>query len=425
MPWHAHLRAQEGRTEQHPGPTPTEWPYVGVVIATRNRPHLVRRALASVEAQNYPGPMRVVVVYDDVAPDWRLAGGGERPVLVLENWRTAGLAGARNTGILAAGDCELVAFCDDADTWSPAKLTAQVRAMRSRPGTLFVTCAAEIEYGGRRTPRLVGPPRHGLAQLARGRGGLPASGFLARQDALATDPTRGGIGLVTEDGPAGGAEWDLLLRAARRAPIVNVDQPLVRVLWRRTEIDPAACANGPGRCAGWPGATRSWAGSPHTRPTSTPRSHAGRRPPAGPGPPASGPWPRCASAGTPRAPASEPPRRAGCCAAGRCAASSAASSPEPAPLQKKGGGGGGGGGFGPVWRGQRLDRREGMREGTGRDMRVAGPHLCDPATPGRDGRQLARYRTPPEASWDCCRGAPAFVALEPRSQQDQRASGPP
>jgi len=30
------------------------------------------------------------------------------PVLVLPNWRTPGLAGARNTGILAAGDCELV-----------------------------------------------------------------------------------------------------------------------------------------------------------------------------------------------------------------------------------------------------------------------------------------------------------------------------
>jgi cellulose synthase/poly-beta-1,6-N-acetylglucosamine synthase-like glycosyltransferase len=225
-----------------PSPRRHDWPYVGVVIATRNRPHLVRRALASVTAQDYPGPIRVVVVYDDVAPDWRLAGGGDRPVLVLENWRTAGLAGARNTGILAAGDCELVAFCDDADTWSPAKLTTQVRAMRSRPGTLFVTCAAEIEYGGRRTPRLSGRRDIDLAQLARGRGGLPASGFLARQDALATEPTRGGIGLVTEDGPAAGAEWDLLLRAARRATIVNVDLPLVRVLWRRTEIDPAACA---------------------------------------------------------------------------------------------------------------------------------------------------------------------------------------
>jgi cellulose synthase/poly-beta-1,6-N-acetylglucosamine synthase-like glycosyltransferase len=221
----------------------TEWPFVGVVIATRNRPHLVRRALASVRQQDYPGPMRVVVVFDGVMPDWQLAGGGQRPVLVLENWRTPGLAGARNTGILAAGDCELVALCADDDTWAPTKLTAQVLAMRARPGALFATCGAEIEYGGRRTPRLSGLHDIGLDQLTRGRVRLPASGFIARQAALATDPGRGGIGLVAEDGPPGGAEWDLLVRAARQAPIVNVDAPLVRVLWRRTTVDPASCTD--------------------------------------------------------------------------------------------------------------------------------------------------------------------------------------
>src|SRR5215475_7399873 len=78
-----------------PSPRRAEWPYVGVVIATRDRPHQVRRALASVEAQDYPGPMRVVVVFDGIRPDWSLAHGGARPVLVLENWRRPGLAGAR------------------------------------------------------------------------------------------------------------------------------------------------------------------------------------------------------------------------------------------------------------------------------------------------------------------------------------------
>src|SRR5262245_8746459 len=79
-----------------PSPRRSEWPYVGVVIATRDRPYQVRRALESVAVQDYPGPMRVVVVYDGVRPDWHLAHGGARPVLVLENWRRPGLAGARN-----------------------------------------------------------------------------------------------------------------------------------------------------------------------------------------------------------------------------------------------------------------------------------------------------------------------------------------
>src|SRR5882757_8645226 len=99
-------------------PRRADWPPVGIVIATRERPHLVRRALASVSEQDYAGPIRVVVVYDGVNPDWRLARGGQRPVLVLENWRTPGLAGARNTGVLAAGDCEFVALCDDDVTWA-------------------------------------------------------------------------------------------------------------------------------------------------------------------------------------------------------------------------------------------------------------------------------------------------------------------
>ena len=226
-----------------PGPRRAEWPYVGVVIATRDRPYQVRRALDSVTAQDYPGPMRVVVVYDGIRPDWGLARGGARPILVLENWRRAGLAGARNTGILAAGDCEFVALCDDADTWAPHKLTSQVGALRSRPGALFATCAAEIEYGGQRTPRLAGRRDIDFADLSRSRIGLYASGFVARQDALATHPERGGIGLVAEDGPADGAEWDLLLRAVRRGPLVNVDRPLVRVLWRRPAVDPRSCTD--------------------------------------------------------------------------------------------------------------------------------------------------------------------------------------
>ncbi len=221
-----------------PAPRRAEWPSVGVVLATRNRPNLLRRALASVSKQDYPGEIRIVVVFDGVRPDWRLGGGRERPVLVLENWRTKGPAGARNAGILAVGDCELVAFCDDDDVWLETKLTTQVAAMRRRPGTHFATCAAEVEYNGRRTPRLTGLLEVAAGQLTAERvGALARSGFVARQSALATAPSRGGIGLLAEDAPAEAQDWDLLLRAARRAPILHIDLPLVRVLWRHEPND--------------------------------------------------------------------------------------------------------------------------------------------------------------------------------------------
>jgi glycosyltransferase involved in cell wall biosynthesis len=146
----------------------------------------------------------------------------------LANARTPGLAGARNTGILAL-DTELVAFCDDDDVWLPNKLTRQVSALGDGE---FATCAMEVEYAGRRTPRLAGTRSVTLNHLVRSRMAmLHASGFLTRRSSLVD----GGLGLVAEDAPGSQNEdWDLLLRAARRAPIRHVDEPLIRVTWGRS-----------------------------------------------------------------------------------------------------------------------------------------------------------------------------------------------
>src|SRR5690242_7339483 len=99
------------------------WPSVGVVIPTRNRPAQVRQAIASVREQDYPGDVTIVVVYDGTEPDETLADGDR--VFVLSNDRKPGLAGARNCGILAV-QADFVAFCDDDDRWLPGKLLAQV-----------------------------------------------------------------------------------------------------------------------------------------------------------------------------------------------------------------------------------------------------------------------------------------------------------
>jgi glycosyltransferase involved in cell wall biosynthesis len=207
------------------------WPSVGVVIPTRNRPELVRKAIAGVRAQRYPGELKIVVVYDQTEPDYLLASTEQTQVLVLTNWRTSGLAGARNTGILAL-DTEYVAFCDDDDQWAPDKLRRQVAALLAEPDSEMATCAIEVEYEGRTTPRLAGRSRVVVDELARSRMAmLHSSSFLIRREAMAESA----IGLVAEDAPGSQNEdWDLLLRAARRAPIVHLDEPLVRVLWGRT-----------------------------------------------------------------------------------------------------------------------------------------------------------------------------------------------
>ena len=200
------------------------YPSIGVVVPTRNRPRLLRAALAAIAAQDYPGTVRTVVVYDQSPPDPTLG------VEVLTNARTPGLAGARNTGILAL-DTELVAFCDDDDEWAPGKLSAQVAGFD--PASDLTTCAIEVRYRDRVVPRLAGSGAITLGQLARSRMAmLHASTFLIRRAAL-LDPDR--LGLVAEDAPGSQNEdWDLLLRAARQGPIRHVDRPLVRVRWGPT-----------------------------------------------------------------------------------------------------------------------------------------------------------------------------------------------
>lgn len=203
----------------------TDWPSIGVVIPTHNRPDLMRAALDSVLAQRYPGRLGAIVVFDRAKPDTSLEQDGDRPVRVLKNNRTPGLAGARNTGITAL-DTDLVAFCDDDDVWLPGKLTAQVGAME--PGTEMATCAINVSYRGKTTPRLAGAAKVYQADLLRSRMMmLHSSTFLLRRAAL-----QGGLGMVAEDAPGSQNEdWDLLLRAARRGPIVHVDTPYAKIHW--------------------------------------------------------------------------------------------------------------------------------------------------------------------------------------------------
>ena len=201
----------------------TGWPSVGVVIPTHDRPGPLRAALAAVHAQDYLGQVQVVVVYDRAEPDLE---PNDR-VAVLVNGRTPGLAGARNTGILAL-DTDLVAFCDDDDVWRPGKLRAQVQALRARPEAEFASCGIEVDYAGTVHRRLAGRAEVSHADLLRSRMVMVhSSTYLVRRGALT-----GGIGLVDETIPGSQNEdWDLALRAARRHPIVNVDEPLVRVIW--------------------------------------------------------------------------------------------------------------------------------------------------------------------------------------------------
>ena len=207
-------------------------PLVSVVIPTRDRLDLLCRAMNSVLDQDLADDLEILVVFDGDDPGAQLPGAqlpGARPgraVRVLTNERTPGLAGSRNTGILAA-EGDLVAFCDDDDVWLPGKLQAQIEELGRTRGE-FVTTAMTVDYRGRRSVRLAGLTSVDHAMLLRSRMAmLHSSSFLIDRAALVD-----GIGLVEERLPHSMAEdWDLLLRASRRGPIAHVDRPLVEVTW--------------------------------------------------------------------------------------------------------------------------------------------------------------------------------------------------
>jgi glycosyltransferase involved in cell wall biosynthesis len=200
-------------------------PPVSVIVATRDRPALLARAIRAIMAQSYPGELECVVVFDQSPPvPVPVDVPAGRSLRTVTNARTPGLAGARNTGI-AVTDGSLIAFCDDDDAWDASKLALQADQL-SRSGAVLAGCGLRIHHGDEVVVRV--PPRVvGLAQLVRDRvTALHPSTFVIRRESLTA------IGLVDEQIPGGyGEDYDLLLRAARHGPLVSVEQPLVDVYW--------------------------------------------------------------------------------------------------------------------------------------------------------------------------------------------------
>jgi glycosyltransferase involved in cell wall biosynthesis len=208
-------------------------PDVSVVIATRGRPQLLRAAVRAILAQDYAGDLDVVVVYDriEIDPLDDIVVPPRRRLATIANVRTPGLAGGRNSGILATNG-ELVAFCDDDDEWLPGKLGRQVAEWQAVPDAVMVATGIRIETGEQSHVRLP-PARVEFADLLVSRiTEIHPSSFLMRRSDLLGD-----VGLVDEELPASyGEDYDLLLRMARQGHVLAVLEPLVIVHWDRASF---------------------------------------------------------------------------------------------------------------------------------------------------------------------------------------------
>jgi glycosyltransferase involved in cell wall biosynthesis len=205
---------------------PADWPPVSVLLATRGRPELVRESIASIVDQTYPGDLECLVIHDQEPTDPTLESLGRprRRVSVIAS-RSAGLAGARNTG-LDASSAEIVATCDDDDTWHPRKLELQVRRLLEQPELLVVGSGIRLVLPKGKLAEWPGRADEiGLDLLLRNRvKELHSSTLVMRRDAFAK------AGRYDEGLPRGYAEdYDWVLRAARVGRIGVVREPLADI----------------------------------------------------------------------------------------------------------------------------------------------------------------------------------------------------
>ena len=205
---------------------PPTYPEISVVVATRDRPGLLERAVASILGQDYPGRIECVVVYDHVdVRDLDVPVGPDRALKLIANTRRQGLPGGRNSGVEAATG-ELLAFCDDDDIWLPTKLSRQVEELAD-PAVGAVSCGLRLRGPGIDKERVLDRDRVVHEELLADRVmEVHSSTMLVRRSTWAA------AGEVDEGIPGGYSEdYEWLLRVSAHTPIAVVRQALVIVDW--------------------------------------------------------------------------------------------------------------------------------------------------------------------------------------------------
>ncbi|TCP56500.1 glycosyltransferase involved in cell wall biosynthesis [Tamaricihabitans halophyticus] len=217
-------------TRETAGGEETEhWPAVTAVVPTRDRPELVTRAVRSVLAQDYPGEIECIVVFDQSDPhEIAVPESAGRSLRVLSNERTPGLAGARNSGIIAASG-EIIGHCDDDDEWLPGKLRSQLELWRTVPDAPVVATGLVVRGENGDHPRPA-PARASFADFLGSRiMEIHSSNLLVRRADLLDR-----IGLVDEQLPNSfGEDYEWLLRAARYGDVHCVREPYAVINWNR------------------------------------------------------------------------------------------------------------------------------------------------------------------------------------------------
>lgn len=115
----------------------------GIIIPNYNCASFVLDAINSAVQQSYKN--KRIIVIDDCSTDNSVAlienfikDIKDVPIIFLKNEKNIGVSATRNLGILAAADCEMVAFLDADDYYHKEKITLSAAKMCEFPGVGIV-----------------------------------------------------------------------------------------------------------------------------------------------------------------------------------------------------------------------------------------------------------------------------------------------
>lgn len=209
---------------------------VSVIVATKDRPNLLRDALASLVDQEYPH-WEAIVVNDGGVSVEAIAREADHQgrIHYLALSRNVGQVRARNIGLrLAQG--EYICFLDDDDIFLPDHLTTVVQALKTGLSPMVYTdsvlVAERIVDGSREIVSREAYYRHQSFSLERllVENYIPINTWALRRDCLDD------VGVFDERLQCL-EDWELLIRLAKRYSIRHIARETVEVHARLDQVD--------------------------------------------------------------------------------------------------------------------------------------------------------------------------------------------
>jgi hypothetical protein len=199
-------------------------PLTSIIIATRNRPELIKRAVESAHAS--AASVEVVVVDDASDRETETVCAGLAGIKYLRLQRKQGVGSARNAGLIASRG-EYITFLDDDDLRLEHSIDRQIEMLEREPAAGMVYAQANVVTAASEKKDCY--PRECLEgdlfwQLL-GRNFIPCGSAVFRRSCLSR------IGLPEDDSP-GIEDWDLWVRIAELYPISVLPEPVVT--WRQS-----------------------------------------------------------------------------------------------------------------------------------------------------------------------------------------------